>query len=338
MKFAKNFTTVLCMLALMSTLLLACGKDSGKQNNAEATGSNVQTSSPYASEKAAESTEEAPANTRKIKDYVGHEVEIPTSPQRIIYWGETLSDLIALDAKLVGAAYIFTVDSVYEDKVKQLTDVGFPINLEISIGLNPDLIITGDADEKVYEQLSKIAPTIVFDTFASLEDRMLLLGDYIGKKQEAEQWIAKYNDKTAAMWKQLHDDGVIQPGETASVFTYYPGDRLFVMARAGLPQTLYVPDGFKPTEKIQAVLDSNKGFAQLSMETLPEFAGDRIFILNPTEDESRQSTEAMMKSSIWLNLPAVKKGHVYYLDINKSNSDAIAREWLVDELPKMILK
>ena len=39
----------------------------------------------------------------------------------------------------------------------------------------------------------------------------------------------------------------MKEGETASVFTLYPGNRLFIMAGAGLPQFLYEEGGFKPT-------------------------------------------------------------------------------------------
>jgi|GEM_PF-5563463 len=62
-----------------------------------------------------------------------------------------------------------------------------------------------------YEQLSKIAPTIVFDTFAPLEERLPLLGDALGKKPQAEQWLAEYNKQEDQMWKELQAAG-LKPG------------------------------------------------------------------------------------------------------------------------------
>ncbi|MCE5173295.1 ABC transporter substrate-binding protein [Paenibacillus profundus] len=318
----------------MGTILLACSRDLDEPSNAVGT-NDVNTTQNGASTAAGQAGKETASSTRKFTDYKGHEVEISTSPQRVIFVGETFGDLVALDVNAVGGGFI--KDYVFEEQVKNTEDIGFPINLEKALGLNPDLIITGNTDEKEYEQLVKIAPTVMFDTFAPLEERMPLLGDLLGKKQQAENWLTEYHTKAESMWKQLHEEE-IEPGETASVFTYYPGDRLFVMARTGLSQVLYDPNGFQPAGMIQDVLDANKGFEQISAELLPEYAGDRIFILNAVDEEAQQSTEELIKSKIWLDLPAVKKGHVYTINIIKASSDASTREWLLEELPRMLKK
>lgn len=183
-----------------------------------------------------------------------------------------------------------------------------------------------------------MAPTIVIDTFAPLEQRLTELGDILNKKEEAEKWLSNYKAKADTMWKSLVDEGVLKEHETASVLTYYPGDRLFVMARAGLSQVLYDSNVLKPSDKIQQILDEGTGFAEISTELLPEYAGDRIFILTPVPDEAKQSTKEMMESPIWKGLPAVKNGHVYTIDIRKADSDASTREWLLTELPNMLKK
>src|SRR4030095_2638998 len=96
-----------------------------------------------------------------------------------------------------------------------------------------------------------------------------------------------HSAKTAEMWKQLHENG-IKEGETASVFTMYPGNRLFIMAGTGLPQFLYERGGFKPTPIIQDIINKEQGFVEISAELLPEYAADRIFILNPVDPEAQQ--------------------------------------------------
>ncbi|WP_391571535.1 ABC transporter substrate-binding protein [Cohnella sp.] len=332
---SKKMKIVLTLgtIALFGTLLAACG--SSGNNNAASNGS-APAASPSATISASPSSNPA-ASVRKITDYIGHEIEIPVSPERVVFVGETFSDLLALGVKAIGTSTSMASETVYEDQLAGIEDVGFPINLEKIISLAPDLVIIADTDEKVYEQLSKIAPTIVFDTFAPLEERLPLLGDVLGKKPQAEQWLAEYNKQEDQMWKELQAAG-LKPGETASVFTYYPGERLFVMARTGLSQVLYTPDGLKPTEPIQKVLD--RGFEQISTEMLPEYAGDRIFILNPASElkDAIQSTEDLLKSRIWQDLPAVKAGHVYRLDIKQSGSDALSRQWLIEQLPKLMAK
>lgn len=325
----RKTLAVLGMTLLLGALLAACG---GNSSNGDQS-SQGSTSAP--TNDASDKKENAPAETRSYTDYKGHTIELPAAPKRIIFAGETLGDLIVLNAPVVGTPHTWVNGSIYEDKLKGIADVGFPINLEKALELQPDIIITGSTEEKDYEQLSKIAPTLMFNTFDPLEDRMTLIGDLLGMKQQAADWLDKYNAGTAEMWKKLFASE-LKPGETASVFTYYPGDRLFVMAATGLSQVLYHPDGLKPTPAIQQILDANKGFEQISMEALEQYAGDRIFILTPVDEEAQQSTEELYKSSIWKNLPAVKNNHVYTIDIIKSNSDAATRDWLLEELPRLL--
>lgn len=318
MRKLNRHMLICSLLLLVGILLTACG-------------SNIQ-------ETSQKETATAEPTTRIYKDYLGHEVEIPVNPERVVYHGEGYGDVLALNIKTVGAGFSWITDYAWEDRVKDVEDVGFPINVEQTLSLKPDLIIIGTSDDKTYSQLSKIAPTIVFDTFAPLNERLAELGDILNKKEEATQWIADYTEKAGNMWESLVADGTVKADETASVLTYYPGDRLFVMARAGLSQVLYDSNVLKPGNKIQKILDDGTGFAEISTELLPEYAGDRIFILTPVDDEAKQSTKEMMDSPIWKNLPAVKNGHVYMIDIQKSDSDASTREWLLTELPTMLKK
>lgn len=335
MKKAKQPLTVLSMLFLMSVLLLACGN--GEKSAAGNTGGNTAANTAPAAT-AAEGTNNSAgetAATRSYTDYKGHTVEIPVQPQRIVYSGETYGDLVALGVKAIGYPLSMGEGQVYEEQLTGVEDVGFPINLEKTLELQPDLIIYAGTEESDFEALSKIAPTIIFNTFAPLEERMKEIGGILGKTEEAETWLAQYKSDEAAMWEQLKAAGM-KPGETASVFTYYPGDRLFIMASTGLSQVLYGEGGFKAQPAVQKLLDEGTGFEEISMEVLEQYAGDRIFILTPVADEAKQSTDKMLQSEIWKSLPAVKNGYVYTQDIMKTSADATTREWLLQELPRLL--
>ncbi|MBB3112109.1 iron complex transport system substrate-binding protein [Paenibacillus phyllosphaerae] len=323
------------MIAVLSMMLLACGNQSTNGSSEEATTastSNEAQATTAEQENAASS--DSTSETKLFKDWTGHEVEVPTNPQRVIYHGEVTGDLLALGIVPVGI--LKQEGTVFDDQVAEAEDVGFPISTEKSLALNPDLIIISNSDETLYEQVSKVAPTVTFNSFDPLEERIRFLGDLFDKKQEAEDWLAAHAAATEEMWKLLRENG-LQEGETASVFTMYPGDRLFAMAGAGLPQLLYGEGGMKPTAEIQKVLDEELGFVEISQEKMPEFAGDRIFILNAVTPEAQKSTEDMMQSNVWKSLPAVKAGKVYSLDIVKASSDATSREWLLQELPKLMI-
>ncbi|WP_042203335.1 ABC transporter substrate-binding protein [Paenibacillus camerounensis] len=339
LKKARQPLAVLCVIFLMSALLLACGSNTGQTeaggNTAADTTSNAAASTAPSPEASADADTSAAAGTQSYTDYKGHTVEIPVSPERIIYSGETYGDLVALGVQAVGYPLSMGEGQIFEDKLAGVEDVGFPINLEKTLELQPDLIIYAGTDEADFEALSKIAPTVIFNTFGPLEKRMTELGLLLGKKQEAENWLAQYKTSETAMWEQLKAAGM-KEGETASVFTYYPGDRLFVMAATGLSQVLYGEGGFKAPAPIQTLLDEGTGFLEISMEVISQYAGDRIFILTPVADEAKQSTDALIQSEIWKSLPAVKNGNVYTQDIMKTSADASTREWLLTELPRLL--
>lgn len=329
---SKSIIALLCITTLLGLLLTACGSTTEGTKAAYS-----EPSQSAVSDNAEGKISTVSADTRTYTDYVGHKVEIPASPTRVVFHGESIGDLLALDIMPMAAASGFIEGTIFADQLSELPDVGFPINLEKVLELEPDLILIGTTDEKIYEQLSKVAPTLVIDTFAPLDERMRIIGDLFGKKDEAEQWLTSYHAKEQEMWEQLKKSEM-KPGETASVLTYYPGNRLFVMAVTGFSQILYNENGFKPTPRIQEVLDAGKGFEEISMELLPEVAGDRIFILTPIDEESVHSTNEMMNSKLWSDLPAVKNGKVYQLPIRKSESDATSRENILVELPAMLSK
>lgn len=271
-----------------------------------------------------------------VKDWTGHQVEIPERPRRIVYHGETLGDLLALGVKPVGGDEAFARNSVYKHRLKKLANVGFPLDPQLTASLNPDLIIFANADERAYRVVSSIAPALTFDSFAPLEQRMRILGSWLGKQREAEAWLASFHAKNAAMWQRLYEE-TLQPGETASALIYDHGNHLFAMGRTGLSSALYAPGGLQPTEVIRGILDQELGFAEVDPAQLHAYAGDRIFMLIPERKDSREAMEQLMRSPLWNSLPAVRKGQVYLLENAKWNSaDALTREKLLNLLPKLL--
>ncbi|BBI32958.1 AraC family transcriptional regulator [Cohnella abietis] len=276
-------------------------------------------------------------NKTKVRDWTGHDVEIPAQPQRIIFFGETFGDLLALGIEAIGGGVFWIDHSAFKDRVKNVEDVGDPINPNILKALKPDLIIFANADERQYSKISKIAPTVTFNTFAPLEQRMNALGHLLGRKHEVEKWLDVYNTKAALAWKKLQTH--INHGETASVFIFDHGERLFVMGASGLSSALYHPFGFQPVDRIQEIIDSGDGFMEISAELLPEYAGDRIFMLLPQKKDSKEAMEELMRSALWRSLPAVQKGRVYVVEAAKWNSgDAFTRELLLEALPRLMGK
>ncbi|MEK3687393.1 helix-turn-helix domain-containing protein [Paenibacillus sp. FSL R10-2736] len=280
----------------------------------------------------------AQAQQRKVtvKDWTGHEVEIPERPKRIVYHGETLGDLLALGVKPAGGDEAFARNSVYKHRVKNLANVGFPLDPQLTRLISPDLIIIANSDERAYTRVSGIAPTLTFDSFAPLEHRLRILGGWLGRQREAEAWLEAYHAKNAAMWQRLYAEG-LQTGETASALVYDHGNRLFAMAMTGLSTALYAPGGLQPTAEIKGLLDQGLGFGEVDPAKLHSYAGDRVFMLIPEREDSREAMEQLLRTPLWNSLPAVQEGRVYMLDGAKWNSgDALTRERLLTLLPRLL--
>lgn len=320
-----------CLLAALLLVLSACGTNNAQQPNEPASDNASQGNTAQPENPVSEDT----ATTHTVTDWTGHTITIPVQPERVIYFGETTGDLLALGVTPIGISNIMIEGTTYESQVAQAADIGFPFNVEAALALQPDLIIFGNSDEAQYEQIAKVGSTATFNTFAPLEERMATLGELLGKQQEAVAWLEQYNEQLAGMWAHLRSQG-LKDGETATVFTMYPGNRLFVMAGAGLPQFLYDKDGFSPTEPVAGLIADEIGFAEISAETAIDYAGDRIFILNAVAEEAQQSTRDLMDSAVWQSIPAVKNGYVYSVDIQKAGSDATSREWLIEQLPAIM--
>jgi len=271
----------------------------------------------------------------RVRDWTGHEVDVPAEPKRIIYYGETFGDLLALGVQAIGGIHEATRHTLYAHLVQEIHDTGYPLDLDTAVKLKPDLIIFANADEQQYAHISRIAPTVTFNSFAPLDQRLQTLGDLLGKQREAAHWLEAYHTKAEAMWRRLQAD--ITPGETASVFIYDHGNHLYVMGTSGLSSALYHPNGFRAVDRVQAILDAGLGFTEIPPALLPDYAGDRIFMLLPSDPVSRQAAESMMKSRLWHSLPAVKNGYVYVIEADKWNhGDAFTREKLLELLPPML--
>lgn len=274
---------------------------------------------------------EASASTVSYTTQTGEQTEIPTQPQRVIYLGSALGDLLAMDIPVVGANLIHADGSYMEGTLEGIEDVGNPGDLEAITALQPDLILNGytqDVDRNT--AFTKIAPTIPFNSALPFKERVRELGKIFGKQDEAEKWITAFDTKAEAMWDKLQ----LADGETATIFLQL-GKQLYVMGNRSLGVVLYGEHGFAIPPAIQEnIVDNNQTFIELSEELLPEYAGDHLFVLVLDNEESQTESDRLLQSTLWKSLPAVQQGRVYTASAEWNTDNLLALEQLLDELPK----
>ena len=113
--------------------------------------------------------EKTAEKTVTITDVRG-EVEIPANPERIVDLSGNSDILSILGYKVVGTAnsdaYDYTkFPSYLEDTLKGAEILGYSMqdtmDIEKVMNLNPDLIVISTVQEKMYDSLSEIAPTVM---------------------------------------------------------------------------------------------------------------------------------------------------------------------------------
>ena len=179
-------------------------------------------------------------------------------------------------------------------------------SLEMIASLKPDLIIADPSRHTaVYEELKKIAPTMMFDSrHESYQDNLQTaqkIGDVVGKSAEMKAKIAEHNAFIAKVKANIkvNSDSVIYGTSREDKFTFQNN-------------TAYVPTflaelGFKPA----ALPNNDKALVEINLEQLVTLQPKWLFISHYRDESIARKWEA---ESLWKAIPAVKANHVYPVD------------------------
>lgn len=262
-----------------------------------------------------EGTEAESQETKIYTDATDTEVEIPINPERIVTT-QYVDILLTLGITPVGAPSHVLKNEYLGELQDGIEDIGHPYSLEKIIAIEPDLIITSDLEN--IEELRKIAPTIVVpwngDVYAQLNE----IARILGKEQEATDWIANLEEKAVAIKTQV--DTVVEEDEKVSIFMAYGKDTLRLYGGRNIGHIFYRLLDLTPPDYVQELIDKDPEYSEfvfedISMEMLPEYAGDRIIMLVYDDEAANQGGmfHQIEESDLWKNLDAVKNDKVHYI-------------------------
>ena len=277
-------------------------------------------------------------NTVTVTDVRG-EVEIPADPQRIVDLSGNSDILSILGYDVIGTAnsdaYDYTkLPSYLEETLSGAEILGYSyqdtMDVEAIMNLNPDLIVISTIQEKMYDQLSEIAPTVMIQLEAlNWKDDVRALGKVFGKEEVANEWIANYEAKA----KEAGDKIKSEFGADTTYLSILANPNGFnVFDGAGFGDVLYSDMGLaKPVGMPE---QTDVSLPVVSYEGLASIQADYIFVMGSDEEL------AQIKSNpIWNSLPAVKEGHVIELPSSpyfNQGYSSIGRELLVNEIGDML--
>lgn len=182
-------------------------------------------------------------------------------------------------------------------------------SLEAIAELNPDLIIADlSRHEAIYDQLSEIAPTVVYNSLrGSYQDQLdafVAIGDILDQSAEAEAILAEYQTAFETAVSSTNPDagdfmiGVLwADGFTAHSNESFMGSFLESLGRI---------NALEPREGETQFLLDLEGFASVNPSTI-------IIMCAPGDQEV---LEAWQEQPLWSAFEAVENGRVYFYDRN----------------------
>ena len=250
------------------------------------------------------------ASAVTVKDAKG-EFTLDKTPNRVVALEYSFVDALAqVGVSPVGVADDNKVDRILpqvREKITAWQSVGTRSqpSLEVIASLKPDLIIADPSRHTaVFEELKKIAPTVMFDSrHESYQENLETaqkIGDLVGKSSEMKAKINEHNDYIANIAKNL---GV--QGKKASFGTSRE-DKFNIQNDNGYVGSFLTTLGFAPTK-----LNSDQAFVEINLEQLVMEKPEYLFIAHYRDESIARKWEA---EPLWKAIPAVKASHVYSVD------------------------
>ncbi|WP_322924817.1 iron-hydroxamate ABC transporter substrate-binding protein [Paenibacillus campi] len=298
--------SMILMTILLVAVLAACGQ---AQTGSQSESGNASTATDNNNEAATSTEAQA---TIKYKAANG-EVDVPSHPKRIVVLADSYYGyFVALGLKPIATVdHVFT-SSMLKGTTDGVTNLGATPKVEEVLALNPDLIVVWDGDANL-ANYEKVAPTVAikygqYTYKQQLQEFGKMTGTEDKAKELAAAWESKINEAKPKVQAAVGDKtvSIIQPYAKG---VYVMGDRY---GRGG--EIIYQELGLKGTPMTeQKAIQSGPGYVDISLENVPDFAGDYIFT-SPWGGDGDTTGLALYNSSLWKNLPAVKAGHVFTID------------------------
>jgi iron complex transport system substrate-binding protein len=276
--------------------------------------------------------------TVKVTDVKG-EVEIPAKPERIVDLSGNSDILSILGYKVIGTANSDAYDykkfpTYLEDTLKGAAILGYSMqdtmDVEAIMNLNPDLIIISTVQEKMYDQLKGIAPTVMIKLEAlNWKEDVKAFAKVFNKEEAANTWLTNYDKKAIEAGEKVR---AAQGNETSYLSFLASGGQFYVFDGAGFGSVLYEdmalakPAGMPEQKDISLPVVTYEGLAKIK--------ADHIFVIATDDD-----LKVLEGNAIWNSLPAVKGGKVSKLAASPyfvQGYSSIGREKLLDGIVEML--
>lgn len=286
------------------------------------------------------SEESNTSNEKRIVQSVKGEVEIPANPKKIVDISGSTEELVLLGHTPVATANVdsYKTDQVPEymaDKLKDTKIVGHSMmdtaDIEGILSVEPDLIIMSPRQEKIYDQLAEIAPTVIINDNANdWEAKFKEVAKLFDQKDEAQNWLDNYYKKAKEVGEEIKKAN----GDGTYLSVLASSGQFMVFTEGGigtiLKSDMSLPQPSKMPEQDSITLPT------VTLEGLTEIDADHIIVLGTESDKAD-----LESNSVWNEMRAVKNGKVTILDVSPYFSQAynpMGRELLLESIKNELVK
>ena len=256
----------------------------------------------------------------RVVEHAMGKTEIEGTPERIVTLYQGATDVaIALGVKPVGVVESWVEKPVYKYLRDDLGDT--PIlgletqpNLEEVAKLKPDLIIASKLrHEKIYDQLSQIAPTVTHETVFEFKETVELMGQAMNREEDAEKLLLDWDHRVADFKEKISDKlGDEWPVEVSVLNFRADHARIFITGFAG---NILNELGFvRPDSQIKAREEGNVILKLTTKESIPSMNADVFFTFVSDGEDVQEAYKEWTNHTLWKNLDAVKNGRDYMVD------------------------
>lgn len=273
---------------------------------------------------------DGPAAGTRAFEHAAGTTEIPADAQRIVTTTDqnALLPLLELGVTPVGSAGLLGPDGStsfrrtegFDTEGVTFTGAYGEPNLEAVTALEPDLVVGYEIDEEYYDDLSRIAPTVLVQIFdRPLTEALADFAELIGEEERAAQLQAEYEDRIAALREELGPRA-----ETLSVSVLTAGDPgTFYRGDVGQAVGTVMDDLGLPRPEAQLADD---GEQSSSLEQVGTRDADVVLVLDFSGDAGGDpATQALLDSPTYQRLAAVRAGQAHVVDGSTTVGAAWAR-------------
>ncbi|WML25029.1 iron-siderophore ABC transporter substrate-binding protein [Neobacillus sp. OS1-33] len=300
-------------------------------------------------EKAGQVTKTTGEKSYTVEHAMGSTTIKGTPKKVVILTNEGTEALLALGVKPVGAVQSWLGDPWYEHIKSEMEGVEVvgvesEVNVEKIASLKPDLIIGNKLrQEKVYDQLSAIAPTVFSETLrGDWKDNFKLYAKALNLEAKGTEVLSAYDKHVEDLKTELGD----KVNQEVSVVRFMAG-KSRIYYTDSFSGVLFDQLGFKRAAQQEALFtpDNKLGLlaVEVGKEVIPQMDGDLLFYFTyapPGDQAALDTAKEWTNDPLWKNLNAVKSGHVYEVSDATWNTSGgvLSANIMLDDLKNLLLK